>query len=229
MLRRRSTRKLRPALERLDPKSLPGAGPWAAHLASLRAALPHHRGIAPSHPRRAAPPLRPITAPGVAPGCPGGLGRSIGPKLPPPTPPPTTLGTFTLVPDSGTLEPPFGQFLADSTRPVPGAVSNLTFLTIRNGTSQTFDSRSGFSVNIPGQGGSQPFLPKGSLWKPGGVIVVYSLSTNRFPGTFTFNFNGSIQEKPNNIFYNVQYNPVNFPATLDAIVARSVGARYRLV
>jgi hypothetical protein len=216
MFRRRSIRKLRPALERLDPKRLPGAGLWAA--------LPHHRRITPFHPHKAAPPLLSGTVPGVAPGCSGGPGRSIGPELPPPPP----LGSFTLVPDSGTLVPPFGQFLVSSSRPVPGAVYNLTFLTIRNGTSQTFDSRSGFSVNVPGQGGFQPFLPKGSLWKPGGVIVFYTLSTNRFPGSFTFNLNGSIQEKPNNIYYNVQYNPMTFPATLDAIAARSVGAHYRI-
>ena len=226
MPRRRSTRVLRPALERLDEKCLPGAGPRTAHFAPLRAAHQHQhhpQRIAPSH-LRGIPPRLPILA--IAPGPPGGLGPPSGTSSPPPTAP---LGTLTLVPDVGTLVPPFGQYLAASSRPVPGAVYNLSFLTVRNGTSRAFDWRSGFSVDIVGQGGFQPFLPKGYLWNPGGVIVFYTLTADRFPGSFTFDFNGSIQERPNNIDYNIQYSPTTFPGTLDAIAARSLGAHYRLV
>jgi hypothetical protein len=158
-----------------------------------------------------------------------GLSRAVprfSPHLPSRLP---QFQTYTLGPDSGQLVPPFGQIRADLTPLVPGSVYNLTFLTVRNGTSQTFNAASGFTVQLPGQGGFQPFLQGKSQWKPGGVIVFYVLSTSQFPGSFSFKFNGPAQEKPNNISYNIQYNPTTFPGTLNAIVAQSVGARYRLV
>jgi hypothetical protein len=105
-------------------------------------------------------------------------------------------------------------------------------LTVRNGTAQTFGAGSGFSVQVSGGLSVQPF-PRGTAqWKPGSVLVFYTLaqSPSVFPPNFTFNFKGSVAEKPTSIFYNVQYNPSTFAQFLNNLVAtRLVGGRYRLV
>ena len=125
--------------------------------------------------------------------------------------------------------PPFGQVRADSAHLVPGAVYNLALLTVRNGTSQIFDSRSGFSVSVAGSSGSQAFPQGPNPWKPGDVLVFYVLTKNRFAPNFTFDFQGNKSEKPSNIYYNIQYNPTTFPGFLNSLVStRVVGGRYRL-
>lgn len=141
---------------------------------------------------------------------------------------PPQIGSIALVPDVGLLVPPFGQVRVDSARLVPGTAYNLSSLTVRNGTSQTFDSRSGLSAKPTGRVGFQPFLRGNDQWKPGGLVVFYVLSRSSSLPTFTFNLDGSIEEKPANLTYDIRYNPATFPATLDAVAARSVGARYRL-
>jgi hypothetical protein len=139
-------------------------------------------------------------------------------------------GALTLGPDSGLLIAPFGQVLADSTPPVPGMVYNVALVTVRNSTAQTFTAQSGFSVSVSGSSEAEP-LPAGrAQWKPGQVLVFYSLNQDSFPPSFTFNLQGKSLEEPANIFYGIQYNPNTFPGVLNSIVSTLVvGGRYRLV
>jgi hypothetical protein len=197
--RTRSKNSLRPALERIEARDLPSVG--AAIAASLAPSLAF-----------------------------GGLRRhGIRPVFPTPTPTPSQLGTLRLVGDTGTLTPPFIPVQANGTSPTPGAVYNLSFLTVRNGTSQSFAVGSGFTVGVAGQPGTQAFPTGKTVWKPNTVIVFYTLSNLTFPPSFTFHFRGSPQTVPANIRYNVQFIPNTFPGVLNSIASQSVGGRYRLV
>ena len=142
------------------------------------------------------------------------------------------LGTsaLTLGPDSGLLGSPVGMVLADSTPPVGGAVYNVALITVRNGTSQTFTAQSGLSVEVSGSYGAQPF-PTGSFqWKPGQVLVVYSLNEDTFPPGFTFNLQGTSTEVPANIYYGIQFSPNTISSILNSIVTTElVGGRVALV
>jgi hypothetical protein len=202
--------KTRPVLERLEEKRLPSAGLWTTPFLNPRASF-QPGGSMTLHPVDASGPLRTVGD------CPRNRpGR-------------TRLGTFDLIPDSGTLVPPFVQVRASSATPVPGATYSLAFLTVRNGTTRAFNAQSGFAVKVAGQPTAQPFPMGSQQWKPGEVLVFYALTKDTFPPSFTFDFAGSKQERPSNIYFNIRYNPSTFPGELNAIVARSVGARYRLV
>ncbi len=138
---------------------------------------------------------------------------------------------LTLGPDSGLLGSPVGMVLAAGSTPlVGGAVYNLALITVRNGTSQTFSAQSGLSVEVSGSSGTQPF-PTGSFqWKPGQVLVVYSLNEDTFPPDFTFNLQGTSTEVPTNIYYGIQYSPNTISSILNSIVTTElVGGRYELV
>ena len=48
------------------------------------------------------------------------------------------------------LVPPFTQLQVQTRQPVAGQVYNVLYLAVRNGTANTFDASSGFSVRFPG-------------------------------------------------------------------------------
>jgi hypothetical protein len=114
---------------------------------------------------------------------------------------------------------------------VPGAVYNVALVTVRNGTSQTITSASGFSVRTVGGSGSQPFPMRNTSWKPGQVFIFYTFTRSTFGPDFAFDFNGSRPAAvPSSIFYNIQYSPSTFPGVLNSLVTtRLVGSRYQLV
>jgi hypothetical protein len=135
---------------------------------------------------------------------------------------------YSLGPDSGTLNPPFVQFRADRTPPTPGAVYNVAFLTVRNGTTQTFRAGSGFSAALVGGSGSQPFPTGTTTWSPQQVFVFYSLTRRTGFPSFTFDLNGTRTTVPGNIAFNIQYLPQTFPGVLNNLAAQSAGGRYQL-
>jgi hypothetical protein len=135
---------------------------------------------------------------------------------------------LTLEPDTGGLMAPFVQVLADSSPSLPGQVYNVAIATVRNGTAQTFDVRSGLSVAV--SGAAQPFPPGTTLWQPGQVLVFYSLSEQTFPPDFTFNLQGTSVQEPASIYYGIQYSPITLSSILNTIVSTVlVGSRYALV
>jgi hypothetical protein len=155
---------------------------------------------------------------GMGVGVGGGVGAGVGNSA------------LTLGPDSGTLVPPFGLVLADSTSPVGGVVYNVALITVRNGTSQTFSAQSGLSVEVSGSSEPEPILTGTELWKPGQVIVFYSLNEDTFPPGFTFNLQGASTEVPASIYYGIQYTPNTLPTVLTSIVSTVlVGGRYELL
>jgi hypothetical protein len=246
-MRRRTSMKLRPVLDRLEEKSMASAGLLSAHgmahvSARHRRPAPHPHPL-PLHPGRTAVTLplpaattttttTTTTTPGGATtttttttttiNFPGFLPRPL------PTLPAAQQGTYTLGPASGSLVPPFAQVQANAFAPVPGAVYNVFSLTVRNGTSRTFAAGSGFSVAVSGQGGAQAFPQGNGTWQPGQVMVFYAFTNARFPTNFTFNLNGSIQQVPANLNLGIQYQPSSFPSVLNSIAAQSVGGRYLL-
>jgi hypothetical protein len=134
---------------------------------------------------------------------------------------------LTLGPDSGLLVPPFGQFMVTAPQPAIATLYNVALITVRNGTSQTFTAKSGLSVGVAGSAGTEPFLTGNQVWKPGQVIVFYSLDEATFPPDFTFNLDGASTEVPANIYYGIQYSPNTLPGILDSIVSSVlVGGRY---
>ena len=135
---------------------------------------------------------------------------------------PTPHGVFALEPDSGVLVAPFVQVRAEPAAPIPGAVYNVALLTVRNGTAQTFGAASGFSVRVSGSSRGASFPLGTAVWKPGQVLVLYSLTQTRFPPNFTIGLPGGSTEKPANLYYNVQYNPNTFPGLLNSLVATRV-------
>ena len=79
------------------------------------------------------------------------------------------------------LIPPFSQVLVQSRQPVPGQVYNVLYVAVRNGTAQTFDASSGFTVKFPGQPASFPILTGSEQWKPGQEFVFYVLTKKYYP------------------------------------------------
>jgi len=256
MKRRRPTTQLRPAPERLEEKCLPSAIPGLTSVPNLHVSLTHETRAnldRLAHERRVHVHHKPSpvevgngngvgvgvgngvgvgvgasngnsngngsgAGAGVGVGAGGGFGWGVG------------TSALTLGPDSGSLGSPVGMVLADSTPPVGGAVYNVALITVRNGTSQTFTAQSGLSVEVSGSYGAQPF-PTGSFqWKPGQVLVVYSLNEDTFPPDFTFNLQGTSTEEPANNYYGIQFSPNTISSILNSIVTTElVGGRYELV
>ncbi len=79
-----------------------------------------------------------------------------------------------------TLVPPFQEVLVQSSQPLPGQVYNVLSIAVKNGTAQTFDASSGFSVRLPG-GHAFPILTGTEQWKPQKVIVFYVLTKKYYP------------------------------------------------
>jgi hypothetical protein len=136
------------------------------------------------------------------------------------------------------LVPPFDQVLVQASQPVPGRVYNVNYVALKNGTAQTFDSQSGFTVRLTNQRGSMgfPILTGNAQWKPGQVIVFYVLTKKYYPvsfvsGGFQFNLGGrssTLVPGPSGIFLRLKYNPATFARTLDWIVAFGQGAQLGL-
>jgi hypothetical protein len=131
------------------------------------------------------------------------------------------------------LIPPFTNVLVQTRQPVPGQVYNVLFMSLRNGTAQTFDASSGFSVRFPGQAGFIPILTGDQQWKPGQVFVFYVLTKKYYPlpNVVTSGFLFYLGAKsvaipgPSGIFLRLTYNPATFDRTLDRIVAFGQGAQ----
>jgi hypothetical protein len=139
------------------------------------------------------------------------------------------------------LIPPFQQVLVQRIPPVPGQVYNVLSIALKNGTSQTFNSSSGFTVRIPGYAGKYPGPDKGipiltgnEQWKPQQVLVFYVLSKIYYPlspqvqAGFQFDLGGrstTLVPGPSAIFLRLKYNPATFAKTLDWIMAYGQGAQ----
>ena len=128
------------------------------------------------------------------------------------------------------LVPPFQQVLVQSSQPVPGQVYNVLSIAVKNGTAQTFDASSGFTVRLPG-GHSLPILTGTEQWKPQQVIVFYILTKKYYPlaqvpGGFQLDLGGrssTLVPGPSGIFLRLKYNPATFARTLNWIVAYGQG------
>jgi hypothetical protein len=131
------------------------------------------------------------------------------------------------------LTPPFSHRLVQSSQPVPGQIYNVLYVAVRNGTAQTFDASSGFSVRFPGQTTSFQILTGSEQWKPGQEFVFYVLTKKYYPmpnvvtSGFEFDLGGARSVAipgPSGIFLRLKYNPATFDRTLDWIVAFGPGA-----
>jgi hypothetical protein len=104
-----------------------------------------------------------------------------------------------------------------------------------NGTAQTFDASSGFTVRLTNQGRIPgfPILTGNQQWKPGQVFVLYVLTKKYYPvsfvaGGFQVNLGGrssTLVPGPSGIFLRLKYDPATFARTLDWIVAYGQGAQ----
>jgi hypothetical protein len=130
------------------------------------------------------------------------------------------------------LTPPFNHVLVQTAQPVPGQVYNVLSITVRNGTAQTFDASSGFTVKASGQAQTTPILTGSQQWKPGQVMVFYLLSKKYYPlpnvvtSGFIFNLGARsvAVPGPSGIFLRLTYKPATFDRTLDSIVAFGPGS-----
>ncbi len=132
------------------------------------------------------------------------------------------------------LIPPFQQVLVQSKQPVPGQVYNVTDVTVKNGTSVTFNASSGLTVrmtNQPRSFGGFPILTGNEQWKPGQILVFYVLTKKYYPvsfvaGGFQFDLGGRSSTAvpgPSGIFLRLKYDPATFARTLNWIVAFGQG------
>jgi hypothetical protein len=130
------------------------------------------------------------------------------------------------------LTPPFTHVLVQAAQPVPGQIYNVLYLAMRNGTAQTFDASSGFTVRFPGQSSPIPILTGNEQWKPGQEFIFYVLTKKYYPirnqvtQGFVFDLGGAISVAipgPSGIFLRVTYDPATFDQTLDWIVRFSPG------
>jgi hypothetical protein len=142
------------------------------------------------------------------------------------------------------LTPPFQQVLVQRIQPVPGQIYNVLYVALKNGTAQTFNASSGFTVRIPGFTGTHRVIDKGfpiltgdEQWKPGQVIVFYILSKKYYPlspqvaASFQFDLGGrssTLVAGPSAIFLRLKYDPATFAKTLDWNVAYGQGAQLGL-
>jgi hypothetical protein len=161
----RSVSKFRPGLEPLEgrrPLSGAAAAVQATNLATGHEALAAER--AGEHQAIAADAGNSISAAAVKPNFGFLVYRLTNPN-----------------PFNNTMLPPFGQVLVQGAQPVPGQVYNVLSVVVRNGTAQTFNASSGFTVRIPGQLNATPILTGDQQWAPGQRIVFYILTKKYYP------------------------------------------------
>jgi hypothetical protein len=133
------------------------------------------------------------------------------------------------------LHPPYeGHVMVQSSQPVPGQKYNVLFVSIYNGTDQTFTASTGLTVrtsNSPA-GVSYPVLTGNQVWKPGGRFVFYILSKSYYKlsptqsAGFVFNLISprvTAIPGPSGIFLRVKYNPATFLSQLDQEVTSGPG------
>ena len=104
---------------------------------------------------------------------------------------------------------------------------------VKNGTSQTFNASTGFTVRMTNQPRSSavPILTGTEQWKPGQVIVLYVLTKKYYPvsfvaGGFQLDLGGrssTLIPGPSGIFLRLKYDPATFSRTLNWIVAFGPG------
>jgi hypothetical protein len=135
---------------------------------------------------------------------------------------------------NNSLTPPFTQVMVQTKQPVPGQVYNVLYVAVRNGTAQTFNASSNFSVRFPGDPTTFPILTGTQEWKPGQEFVFYVLSKDYYPlpsevhSGFEFSLDGARSvgiPGPSGIYLGVKYNPARFDKTLNWIVAFGPGAQ----
>ena len=129
---------------------------------------------------------------------------------------------------------PFTNFRVQTRQPVPGRTYNILFITLRNGTSKTFDAGSGFEVKFPGDGHVYPILAGDQMWKPGRQFVFYVLSKKYYPlpsqvhSGFEFSLGDARSVAvpgPSGFFLRVKYDPKTFDTTLDRVVTTGPGSQ----
>jgi hypothetical protein len=137
-------------------------------------------------------------------------------------------------PNAVVLKPPFQQLLVQTKPPVPGQVYNLLSVAVMNGTRQTFNASSGFSVKATGQSRSLPVLTGTEQWKPGQFMVFYVVSKKYTPlrpiegAGFEFNLAGSHGTAipgPSGIFLRIKYEPATISKIVDFVVAHGPGSK----
>ncbi len=160
-MHQRQTLKIRPGLERLEDKQLLSSDLLTTHVANLEAgsrALVRHvaestgASKAASDAAHGDAELKQLARP--VPNDAGGLGRTADHARPASSVPRFTIFriTNTAYPLTVNLKPPFQQVLVQSAQPVPGQVYNVLFLSMRNGTAQTFNASSGLEVGLSPNG-----------------------------------------------------------------------------
>ena len=130
------------------------------------------------------------------------------------------------------LTPPFSQVMVQARPPIPGQVYNILFISVRNGSAQTFNSSNDFQVRLPG-GKAFPILTGNQQWAPGQIFVFYVLTKKYYPlaqipGGFQFDLMGrssTLIPGPSGIFLRIKYNPAKFASQLNKIVAFGQGAQ----
>jgi hypothetical protein len=229
-VRRRPVTTFRPALERFEAKQLLSAVSLTTHALKSK-----HRSSAPAL-HSANPSNVHKTAAHIA-------SNHASPALANRRRQPNTPGAFGYLAFRVTktpfqtpykLVPPFQQVIVQGRKPVPGQVYNVTYVTVKNGTSQTFTSSNGFAVRMTNQPRSFagfPILTGDQQWKPGQILVFYVLTKKYYPvsfvaGGFQFNLGGRSSTAvpgPAGIFLRLKYNPATFARTLNWIVAFGPG------
>ncbi len=227
-MHQRPIKKSLPGLERLEEKQLLSAGPSTRHLAHLESGA-----------RASASPVDTSNAPGAT-------GQGVATPSTAQKKPTTGFLMYRITNPNrynNSLTPPFAQVLVQANQPVPGQVYNILSVVARNGTAQTFDASSGFSVRFPSSNYTVPILTGNEQWKPGQRIVFYVLTKEYYPlpsevhSGFEFDLGGARSVAipgPSGIALRIKYEPTTFSRTLDSIVAfgqgnqGGVGATYGL-
>ncbi len=162
------------------------------------------------------------------------LPTGIGPRPSVPLPP-ISLDRVTNPHGRNALfDPPFGHVLVQSTLPVPGQIYNVLFLSVYNGTNETFTASDGLGVRTASSPGQwYPILSGNEVWAPGGRIVFYVISKKYYPLTPTqstgFQINFSSPKAtgipgPSGIGLRIRYDPATFLQKLDYLVTSGPGA-----
>jgi hypothetical protein len=137
-------------------------------------------------------------------------------------------------PHAVVLKPPFQQLLVQTRLPVPGQVYNLLSVAVMNGTRQTFDAGSGFTVKATGQSRPLPVLTGTEEWRPGQFMVFYVVSKKYTPlrpivgAGFEFDLDGSTGTAipgPSGIFLRIKYNPATISKIVNYAVAYGPGSK----
>ena len=130
------------------------------------------------------------------------------------------------------LIPPFQHVRVQGIQPIPGQTYNILFVSVRNGTRQTFDANSQFLVRLPPLRRAFPILTGDQQWKPGETFIFYILSKKYYPlpsvvhSGFEFSLDGARSvgiPGPSGIFQRIKYNPATFDQVLDKIVTLGPG------